>query len=310
MSKNNNKKQIESCNKVFSLLKFFLQGNVTHSQALDFISQEEGTLNSNSACVTLNKYINTLKIFGINVIKDNKCYKVLNPPYKIDFTSMELDGFNDFCRFLDELQDKNYGDIKDFLKSIEARFSESMQMNICKESSKNETNFNFYYTRLLNKIEVCQRFCAEDYKLEIVYYKYGSKKEHVVNVKPEELVYERSKIRLKAIEVPSHKPIFIPIEKIISIKQLPSKLSSNYKSNNVAVFKLRGRLAENYTPRNWEYLEKIDENGYKIYINKNEDENLLMYRIFRYQNSCKIISPKTLIDKIKKEIDKTLSLYD
>ena len=310
MSENDNKKQIESCKTLFSLLKFLLQGNVTHSQALDFISKEEGTANSNSACVTLNKYINTLKIFGINIVKDNKCYKVLNPPYKIDFTDIELGGFNDFCQFTDGLEGNNYDDIKDFLGSIKARFSERLQMYICKASSKNETNFNFYYAKLLDKINVCQRFCAEDYSLEVIYYKSGSKKEHIVNVKPQELVYERSKIRLKAVEVPYHNPIYIPIEKIISLKQLPSKLSPEYKSGNVAVFKLRGRLAENYTIRSWEEYEKTDEDGSKTYINRNEDENVLMYRLLRYRNSCKVLRPKTLIDKIKEEVDKTLSLYE
>lgn len=304
-----NEKQIDGCIKVFSLMKLLLQGNATYSKVTDFFL-DDVSQNSNSACVTLNKYINTLKIFGINIIKDNKCYKILNPPYKIDFSNLELEGFVQLYEFLNNINGECFIETKDFFEAIKARFSEKLQIDIHKEKSKNETDFSFYYSTYGDKIEACKRVCHEKFKLDIRYYKPGGKTEASIQATPQELIYQKNKVRMRVVDLSNCHLIDIPVNKILYMKQLSSKVYSKFSTHNVVIYELSGRLAENYTPRKWEYLDSFDDNGKKIYINRGEDESELLSRVLKYGNSCKIKSPREFREKVKTEINKMLSLYE
>ena len=307
MSSNNDIKHIESCVKVFELIKLLLCGDATNSELIKLF--EDNKQCSNTACVTLNKYINTLKIFGINIIKTNGHYKILNPPYKIDVSETELNGFYELYNFSKELN-KNFESIAEFFKSIEARFSENIQINIKKEFSKNKSDFKFYYEQFIKKIEICTKFCSEDYRTEITYFKPGCKKECIIQAKPEKLLYNKNKIKLYVLNLSNRETLSIDINKIISIRQLSNKITSNYRFNKTIIFQLSNRLAENYTPRKWEYLDNFDDKGNKIFINKDEDENELLHRILKYKTYCKILSPQSFKDKLLDEIDRTLQLYE
>ncbi len=303
-----NQKQIESCIKLFSLMKLLLDGNASFLKVMSLF--EEAEHNSNTACVTLNKYINTLKIFGINIIKDSGCYKILNPPYKINLSDVELNGFNQLYYFLNEIENDNNLDIKVFLKSIQSRFSEKLQADILKEKSKNQTDFTFYYKEFNDKIRICKKFCTEEYKTEIVYYKLGNKKTTTVQAKIEKLIYNKNKIKLGIINLSTMEPSSIAMDKIVCIRQLPTKTLPNFRTNKTIIFQISNRLAENYTPRKWEYLDSFDDEGNKVFINKDEDENELLHRILRYKTNCKILSPQSFKNKLLEEVDKTLQLYE
>lgn len=307
MTTKNDTKYIESCVKVFELLNLLLRGDTTNSEITKLF--EDAGQFSNTACVTLNKYINTLKIFGINVIKDSGHYKILNPPYKINLSEAEQNGFYELYDCAEGFGE-NFDIVIDFLKSIEARFSENNQMSVKREQSKNNSNFNFYYKKFMKKIEICTRFCTEDYKAEIVYYKNGSKKESIIQAKPEKLLFNKNKVKLCVFDLSNKELISIDINKIIDIRQMPNKILSNLRLNNTIIFCLSGRLAENYTLRRWEYLDDFDNEGNKTFVNKDEDENELLRRILKYNTSCKILSPKSFKNKLLEEVDKTLALYD
>ena len=304
-----NEKQIDGCIKVFSLIKLLLQGNATYSQVTDFFLDDAVSRNSNSAIVTMSKYINTLKVFGINVVKDNKCYKILNPPYKIDISQTELDGFLELYDFLKDIEGDNFNEVKQFMNGIKARFSEKLQININRGKSKNETDFSFYYSTYNDKIKTCKRLCVEKFKLEIRYYKSDSQKETIIQATPDKLIYSKNKIRLRVINIKNSHITDIPINKILYMKQLTSKNYSKFPTNNVVIFELNGRLAENYTPRSWEYMDSHDDKGNKLYINKGEDESELLSRVLKYRNHCKIKSPQEFKEMVKTEIDKMLELY-
>lgn len=300
-------KHIESCVKVFELLQLLLRGDATNSEITKLFEDSEQT--SNTACVTLNKYINTLKIFGINIVKDGGHYKILNPPYKINLSEAEQKGFYELYNFADSFGE-SFESVKNFLKCIEARFSEINQKDMKREKSKNNSNFNFYYEKFMRKIEICTKFCTEDYKAEIIYYKPGSKKESIIQAKPEKIVFNKNKAKLCVLNLSNREMISIDINKIIDLRQMSNKITSNFRFNKTIIFRLSGRLAENYTLRKWEYLDDFDDEGNKIFINKDEDENELLRRVLKYNTSCKILSPQSFKDKLLEEIDKTLALYE
>ena len=68
MTKKLTEKYNDSCIKIFEFIKMLYNGEVEFKTVLDHFSdgQYDGTSNTH---VTLNKYLNTLKIFGIKVKK-------------------------------------------------------------------------------------------------------------------------------------------------------------------------------------------------------------------------------------------------
>jgi len=171
------------------------------------------------------------------------------------------------------------------------------------------TDLSFYYDKFTNKIDICSKFCNEDYKVEIIYYDKKITNEKKITAKLNELVYRNGTVYLNLINLNKSEPQTISLEKILSIKQQPKKTTTTFFTNNVVMYKLTGRLAQNYNPREWEEVyTKVDD--YTIIKNSNEPEEELIKRILKYGTQCKIITPQHFKEKICNAIEKTLKLYE
>ncbi len=304
-----NLKQIDSCVKMFALLRLLLEDNADFAKVFKVISETTTTpcKDTRVFSVTLNKYLNTLKLFGLNVRKEKGKYYLVNPPYKLELSTNELKSFITIKELAENFNDEDSEEFNKFLKSFELRFSERTQLLARTMKSTHSADFSFYYSNSANKIDTCSKFCREDFKVEIIYY--SGKREKKITAKAQELLYRKGIVKLQVLNLITREPLAIPVSKIISIKQLPSKITSNYTTNRVIVYGLKGRLAKNYSVRPWEYTNGY-ENDWLIVVNKNENEEELSKRILKYGNMCKVFSPADFRDKITKIIDNTLKLYE
>lgn len=309
-------KQVDSCIKMFALLKLLLEDNANFSQVIKVISDEESSISPANSIhsVTLNKYLNTLKLFGLNVKKEKGKYHLINPPYKIDLNQEDLHAFmliKNCAANIYSNENPNDYEIEKFIKSFELRFSEATQMLMKKNESANKADFSFYYDKFTNKVETCSKFCKEDYRVEIIYYitRSGKKQEKKITAKAQNLLYRRGTVRLQVVDLTSGEPAVISLDNIISIKQLPNKIPPTLNTNRVTVYGLRGRLAKNYTLRPWEYSRGI-ENGWLVIVNKDESEEELTKRLLKYGANCKVLNPTGFRDKILSIYEDTLKLYD
>jgi predicted DNA-binding transcriptional regulator YafY len=125
---------------------------------------------------------------------------------------------------------------------------------------------------------------------------------------PVETFFIKKKFYIKVIGYNGSRIYEIPVENIKSINQLPTSGNSAVMPTTI-VFRIKNRLAKNYKMRPWESLEKIEENGNLIIINKNEDLQFLLKRLMRYGVECEIISPKFFKEEMINQINKTLSNY-
>lgn len=307
----NSTKQIDSCIKMFALLKLLLEDNANFAKVVKVISDNEDSLSSDNSIhsVTLNKYLNTLKLFGLNVKKEKGKYHLINPPYKLDLNRQEYNSFLLLKECASNLNEEEQADFQKFILAFERRLSERTQMFEQTRKSVNKADFSFYYENQSNKIDICSKFCKEDYKVEIIYYSTGNKKEIKIIAKAQSLLYRRNTARLQILNLQTCESTTISLDKIISIKQLPVKTSSNFTTNRITVFGLRGRLAKNYQPRTWEYTD-----GYRdewlIVINRDESEEELTNRILKYGDLCKVFTPASLKEKILSTFENTLKIYE
>lgn len=297
---------------MFALLRLLLEDNANFSQVIKVISDTTEPVSSDNSIhsVTLNKYLNTLKIFGLNVKKEKGKYHLLNPLYKIDLTPEELKAFHLLQTF--ECEDNTDDSTKELLskvlKAFELRFSETTQMRAKTLNSQHNANFSFYYDKFTNKIDICTKFCKEDYKVEIIYFQPRGIEKKMTG-KAQELIFRSKDALLQVLDLQSREITSISLDKIISIKQLPMKTTPVFCTNRVVVFAIKGRLAQNYKLRKWEYVREIDKEWHVI-VNKDESEEELTNRILKYGESCKVIAPRDFREKIYTTLTNTLQLYE
>ena len=297
----------DSCLKMFQFLKLLTQGPVDFNVVLDIFS-DETTEGKSNPHVALNKYLNTLKIFGIKVQKKQNKYYLLSSPYKITLNADDLTSLNIIKNALELLPNgKHKKNIETFIKNLEIRFSEETQATAKAINSTQNLDYTFNFSELKEQIKQCEEYCQQNHKLEITYTDIKGKLNHII-CSPVELKYQKRKICICVNIQNEGRIVEIPIDNIKSINQLPST-NNNQITTTTITFKLKNRLAQNYKLREWERIEKFEPNGDIIVVNKNEDQDLILRRLMRYGNSCVILYPKFIKERMLELINKTLENY-
>lgn len=307
MTKKLTEKYNDACVKLFEFIKMLYDGDVEFKKVINHFSDGEYNGKSNTH-VTLNKYLNAMKIFGIKVKKINHKYRMLSSLYKLKFSIDDLKSI----KLLKESEDilpegKGKINFQNFIRALEIRFDESAQ-SICQvENSTQNLDLEFSNAEITNQLKYCAKLCQDKQKLEIIF---TNTKGEEINLlcSPLEQIYEKRKLCLKVLGSKGTRIYDIPTDSIKSIKQLPVS-SSTQAIPTTVVYRIKNRLAKNYKIREWERVDKIEYDGSQVIVNKNEDLNLLLERLMRYGTQCSIISPKFLKEEMIEKINKTLENY-
>lgn len=305
--KKDNQKLNNGCIKIFKLLELLYQDKADYQSVIEiFIDDLKEDQTTNNIQVVLNKYINTLKVFGLNIVKENNKFILKNGLYSIPFTQDDLKTIGILTKLSQNFPDKNISqNIQNLLQELDFRMNEN-DKNKLKNISKNY-NFSFYYSDLEEKINYCEQICKENFVIIIIYLKGG--KEEKCKCYPKEIFYEPNKAFLNVYDPISHENINIQIDNILTIAKQPQIANSTEIATTV-VYKLKNRLAKTYKIKENEYSNGLDSEGNLVIINKNEPFDLLLKRLMRYSFNCEIISPKHLRDKMIEQINKTLENYN
>ncbi len=307
MAKKTPEKCNESCIKMFEFLKKLYVGEVDFKWVINHFSdgKYDGTSNTH---VTLNKYLNALKIFGIKIKKTNGKYRMLSPLYKMKFDLNDVKSINLLKKGCDLLPDgKNKSHCQEFINALEVRYDETAQSLIQVAETTQNLDLAFYHSEMVEQVKQCEKYCQDKQKLEIIF---TDDKGNEINLlcSPVETVYQKRKIYLRVNSNSGSRIYEIPIDNIKSVHPIPSSVSGNTMPTTI-VFRIKNRLAKNYKIRDWEKVQGFETDGSKIIVNKNEDFNILLNRLMRYGNQCEIISPKFIKDEMINLINKTLSNY-
>ena len=308
MTKKLTEKYNDACVKIFEFLKMLHNEEAEFQKVIELFSAGEYDGSSNTH-VTLNKYLNALKIFGIKVKKINNEYKILNSIQQLNFDKEDiksLDIIKNAGNMILTGKNKKYFD--KFINMIEIRIdSASNSLKETLENSSNNNNYQLFHNDLIKQIHKYEQYCQDNKKLEITYI--NNKNEQINLVcSPVEIIYLKRNVCFKVLGNNGNRIYEIPIDSILNSKQLPA-LASSTSIPVTIVYKIKNRLALNYRIRDWERVETILNDGSKIIINKNEDLDFLIKRLMRYGKDCEIISPKFFKEEMIRAIDNTLSNY-
>jgi predicted DNA-binding transcriptional regulator YafY len=277
----NNKKLNDGCLKIFQFLKLLYENNADYDSVVNIFQEDIKETNTNTIQVILNKYINTLKIFGIKIKKENNKYQLLSSLYSMNFTIDDLKAISILTSSLNNFPDIDLTqDVNNFIQSLETR------MNNDDKNKLNDLNKNipidnsFYYTNLKEQIKQCEQLCKDNHTLTILYKK--RKKELSCKGTPKEVIYDSKDAYLKIYDSNTHHNLEIPISNILSIAIVVLmsiiailaiiyfKMSSDEKNASKSKSKdsseetvVKEKVAKRYTKEsifNFMEFEKIEDN--------------------------------------------------
>ncbi len=292
---------------MFKFIQKLYTGDADFKWVIELFSNGnyDGTSNTH---VTLNKYINALRIFGIKIKKVKGKYRMLSPLYKMHFELNDVKSINLLKNACKALPDgKNKTECEKFIGALEIRYDENAQSLMQIEDNTDNLNLAFYHSEMVEQVKKCEQYCQDEQKLEIIYTDSKGDKINLL-ASPVEIIYQKRKIYLRVTGNNGSRIYDIPIENILSVNQIPSSVNRNLMPTTI-VFRIKNRLAKNYRLRDWEKLQTVEADDSKIIVNKNEDFELLLCRLMRYGKDCEVISPKFIKEEMIDHINKTLSNY-
>ena len=254
------------------------------------------------------KYINTLKLFGLRISKEDNRYRLLDNFEKIDF-------------------DKNDLSVMKFLEKYTNRIKlEALSKNLYETFYKAEMCFSPYTKNILSEKEIrayrtrnilrfrdenvikFENYCKDMLKLEICCKKNtGHKTETKYIIEPLNIIYKKGCAVLVAYDCQDNTFKEFVISSITGAKQLHQKNSRNYV--NSVTFKLKNRLSKSYVLKENEKVMDVGEN-YIVVSNQKEDRNLLIRRLSRYYSNCEILYPKDFREMMKDYLVSIEKIYE
>lgn len=302
---NNNEKLNNGCLKIFKFLELLYEDKAYYEDVINIFKDEIGDKSDNNLQVVLNKHINTLKVFGMKIVKQNNKYVLESGLFTMELTKSDLKSISILSKIAENYPDKKcVKNINDFIKAVELRVNNEDKY-LLTNYAKNY-NFPFYYQDIKAQIEDCKRICEKNCLTEITYRK--NKKILKIKCQPIEIIYDTKTVNILVYDTQKHAQVKISLPNILNIVENPSSCSGKTICTTV-VFRLKGKLAKIYKMRPHEYLRNKEPDGSVVIVNKDEPFDELIARLMRYMNLCEIISPQFMRDKMIETINETLNKY-
>lgn len=302
---NSNEKLNNGCLKIFKFLNLLYEDKAYYEDVINIFKDDINEQSDNNLQVVLNKHINTLRVFGMKISKQNNKYTLENSIFSMPLTNEDLKSISILSKaienFPDEISKKN---VDEFIKTIIKRINNDDKYTLTNYT--NNYNFPFYYKDIKEQIEHCKTICKNKCLIEITYKK--NKKILKTKCQPNELIYDTKTVYLSVYDTQKHNTLKIPIQNILNITEFHSRNLDKTICTTV-VFRLKGKLAKVYRIRPHEYLRDNEPDGSIIIVNQDEPFDELITRLMRYRNLCEIISPKFMRDKMVETINETLEKY-
>ena len=304
MQKKFKEKYNEGCIKVFTIIKLLYEDRAYYDDVMA-VFMTEG--DKEKQHVMLNKFLNTLKIFGLKIVKTNNQYKILNNPFPVPFDFDDIKSVNCFEKYYNALPEgKLKNSLKLFLDTVKERFNDQANEMLLTMESTDKADFSFYFADRREQIDRCEKVCRDSFKINLKYL--DNNEEISVFCIPKQMIYENKQALLRVYKISECEIADIPVPKITEIEQLPT-IKAGLEVPKVVTYKITGRLSNAYILKENEYMREQLPDGSKIIVNKGEPTEQLLKRLLRYDYDCTVLAPKELRTKMISLINDTLKNY-
>ena len=278
------KKNISSM-QVLKTLQVLLEDNYTMSEIVERLNiNEEESIFNNSV---VSKYINTCRFCGIDIPKIQNRYFVASMPFGLNISARDLELIEILQKAANSLPKKPRTSFNNLIQKI-SRFSNK---NIYKVK---KSCFDITRERFDNAIE------------NKVYIRLMYRTKDIIECIPLSIENIKGKFYFNVFY--KNKEKLISIDRISGLEVTKEKISS-FNTKNTTVFKLKGDLALRYSARENETILTETLPDYIAVSNKDDNKELLLHRLLRYDSLCEVAAPQVCRDEMKDLINKTLANY-
>ena len=275
----------QSSMQVLKTLKVILQGDYSMQEILKIINRNEPEEIFNNSVVS--KYINTCRYTGIEIPKINNKYILKTLPFGIDLSLEDMD----ILKMLQAIIEKDMSESNLFtFKNFQNKLNKYSNKKLAPVDKKVINPSYELFERAVAKKRKVKLIFRNQSELVCIPLKIGE-----MNGKTFFYVYNK---RTRIIDR----------SRITGVELLDTKFVDPLNGEQVAIYKLTGGLAKRYSARENESVD-IMPDGSIIVTNKNENKDMLLSRLLRYQDSCELLKPKAYRDEFKQLIIDTLNNY-
>ncbi len=290
--------------RLIELLKELIKSPLDIDELLEIV---EDTADNTYRKELINKYLNTLRLFNLSVIKqkDNKYY-IQRGIDTIDFNEKDLSVIKLMKNSLQQIQSIELKEnLAAALQILEKNFSDST-CNLISEKTINPYVQNFKLALYDKNIQNFEKYCKDKLKLTIKYKNSSTSETEKYNIAPVKIIYKNKNAALIGYNYATNSYKEFLLENIIEVTQMPQISTINLSGS--LTFKLKNRLAASYKLKEG---ESVIEQGpdYIIVSNNLEDKDLIIKRLIRYFNNCEILYPKSMKEKMLNLIEDMEKMY-
>ena len=282
--------------RVLNLLKLLVQNDISINNIMQNMRE---TFDDIEAPETILKYLATLEFSGFKIKKVNKKYSLCNSPTIINFSEDDFKLMEKMYRAFDNsCLSSEKQEFKAFFEFLKKSVNEKDKPKI---TFSDNTQDELAESKLSNKAQKYQEYVDLAQKLKLSY------KGKIYTVEAKSVEIENGKTYLNVYCFVKMSIMKLLVDDIEKLEILPTKSNSMNITDSV-VFEVYDNLAGNYRLRDYERIQSFSDNV-KIIVNSGEDKELLLKRLMKYGENCKIISPKSFqneflhrLEKMKKKI--------
>lgn len=297
----NTDKKFATGTRILEILKLLQERTLTKKEIISELKKKDGV-----DCVytpeAFIKYFNTFDSVGFELTRDGKEYTLENSLVAADISDEEKEIFlkmlnNKKMLLIPKDERKLKETCNKLIKYLNGKITKQDLEKIYKEKEDEQKR------QKSSKLEVIRQMVDCPYVLKLEYKKKTGQVENI-NVELKN-IQEKNGEMYGVFYMPTKgRNKKVKIKDIVSLTQLPKKAAESYYTNGVS-FELYGRLAKLYKLKASEKVVGFDGEK-KIISNSEEDKDLLIRRLLKYGDNCKIIYPKELQNDLLELTEKML----
>lgn len=286
-----------SAYRVLYILLLLVQYRSLNAGELNRFLFENALIQRHYNTETLTKYVNTLREVGCDIPRasnrNDYCYELRRNPFPFELSHEEWDLLGRLETVLDQQDDELLaGDFRALLQQI--RWSASGEP---RETGAPENLPMAPAGR--KRLNLYRRYCREGFTLE-VHARGGTRR-----LEPQEVRLQGSRLFLLGIDPSSLEVVSLDVDQIESVRQLPSK-NRHPVAQTPVTFALYGRLARNY--RLYPDEKIVYQRDGELHIKtKTAEPSLLLSRLMKYGDLCRVLSPESCRQQMRTRIDAKLA---
>ncbi len=285
--------------RIMEVLKILLEEDVDKHTIIEKLKSNNDISNAYTNEAYL-KYFNTFELLGLNIEKTSEGYSLKNALHHIELTVQEEKILIKLIKSINKLNNKKQ---EETIKKLISRLDKYVNLDL-KDELKKAENEPISESLKINIINTLKQSMEDKSEVTITYKKRNGTKE-TLDAAIKKILEEKGHYYVMCFNPSMLRNKRISINSIMSVKRSP-KQAQDLKSKSSVIFEVYGRLSKSYKIKSWETLNDFGD-GYLRITNTKEDFDILLHRLLKYGENCKIIQPSNVINEFLSLTDDILN---